>query len=425
MSRSNPRSLGFLSVVAMVLSLQLGSGIFLLPTLLAPHGIWGIISWMIAGLGAMVLCHVFSALSNYHPMIGGPHIYIGQAFGKRWAFYAGWSYWVLGWLGSAPLLVLASHSVENLLELGKGGIFTQCFLLWAFMTCNTRGSELSGLGERIFAVLKMLPLIVLPLISIPFWDAKILMHPIETTPMASLSAASLLTFWGFTGLEAGTTVADCVQNPKKVIPAALFWGTLLAMTIYIMNTVSILSVIPREILQQTNNGYGALLDKVLGFGWGKIIDLTVFLVCIGSLNSWVLAGGQMLAGGAKSGLFPAFFAKVNRYQSPSLAIQTTTGCLLFSVIAMSNQTMSNQIHSVIELGIAIYIGIYLLSVGALIRLIQQNLVLCSRLLAFSIVTSIGFCLWIFTSLSIPIFVVSAAIPVIGLVIARVFRWPIY
>jgi APA family basic amino acid/polyamine antiporter len=92
------RPLGLFSVIAMVVSLQLGFGMFLLPSLLAPYGFFGISSWFISGLGAMVLCHVFSALSQAHPMVGGPHVYIEHAFGKRWAFlwvgpigfWAGW-----------------------------------------------------------------------------------------------------------------------------------------------------------------------------------------------------------------------------------------------------------------------------------------------------------------------------------------------
>ena len=286
---TNTRSLGFFSVVAMVVSLQLGSGIFMLPSFLSPYGFWGISSWLISGLGAIVLCHVFSALSQAHPMVGGPHVYIGAAFGKRWSFYVGWTYWVLGWLASAPLVMLAVESLENLLHPwivfgGFSRLILQCMVLWALMMLNIRGSQVSGLGERLLGLLKLLPLLLLPLISIPFWNMDLLMAPIPDTPMVALKDASLLTFWGFVGLEAGATIADCVHNPKKTIPRALFWGTLMALFIYIINTTSILSVVPRDILMKTTSSYGALLDQCCGTGWGKLIDLTIFLVCIGSIR---------------------------------------------------------------------------------------------------------------------------------------------
>ena len=423
------RSLGLFSVIAMVVSLQLGFGMFLLPSLLAPYGVLGISSWLISGLGAMVLCHVFSALSQAHPMVGGPHVYIEHAFGKRLGFYVGWTYWVLGWLASAPLVMMALHSLENLLHpwvmLGvMSRIGFQVILLWALMMLNIRGSQLSGLGERLFGVLKLLPLMILPLLSIPFWSADLLTAPITHTPLAAVSGAGLLTFWGFVGLEAGTTIADSVKNPKKIIPKALFWGTVLALLVYIINTTSILAVVPRDILMNTPNSYGALLDRCCGSGWGKLIDLTILIVCIGSLNSWILAGGSVIASGAKSHIFPSFFSQMNRYNSPAIGIKLTTLCLLFCVMIMHNQTLYNKIEQIISLSTALYMGIYLLSVAALVHLIRTKRIPKSPLLMGSITISGLFCLWIVSSLPWMCLAFSLFIPMTGYGFARFFRWPV-
>ena len=423
-----PRSLGLFSVIAMVASLQLGFGIFILPSLLSPYGFWGISSWLISGLGAIALCHVFSALSA-HPMVGGPHVYIEQAFGKRLGFYAGWTYWVLSWLASAPLVMCAVDSLKNLLHPWLAFnpllvLILQCTVLWALMMLNIRGSQISGLGERLLGVLKLLPLLLLPLISIPFWNMDLLMEPKAHPPMMSLSSASLITFWGFVGLEAGTTIVDCVENPKKTIPRALFFGTLLVLFTYIINTTSILSVVPGDILMKTSNSYGALLDRCCGTGWGKLIDLTIFLVCIGSLNSWILASGYILASGAKSQIFPSFFGQTNRYNSPDTGIKLTATCLLLCVIIMHNETLSKKIQIMIELSTALYMGIYLLSVAALFYMIRHNRIQKKTLLMGSAFLSALFCVWIIWSLSYPVILGSLLIPLIGYGFARLFRWPV-
>ena len=83
------RELGFFSVVALVIGVQLGSAMFLLPSQLAPYGKWGVMSWGITGTGALALCQVFAALARYMPRVGGPHIYVRHAFGHRTAFYVG------------------------------------------------------------------------------------------------------------------------------------------------------------------------------------------------------------------------------------------------------------------------------------------------------------------------------------------------
>lgn len=422
MTHQTKRSLGLFSVIAMVLSLQLGSGMFFLPRLLAPQGVWGLLSWILAGAGALALCHVFSALAQAHPMAGGPQVYIQKALGKTTAFYVGWTYWILGWLGSCPLLMLAVKSLENMMgqPLGAGQYLgVQCLILWSLMMLNIRGSQLSGLGERIFALLKMLPLLILPLISLPFWDKSLLMAPVKSTPFSALNAATLLTFWGFVGLEAGTTLADSVKNPEKIIPRALFYGTLLAIGIYMFNTCAILSVVPRDILQKASNSYATLLEHILGPGWGKIIDATVFIVCLGSLNSWILAGGQVMANCAQSGLFLAFFGKTNAYNSPSVGIQVTTGCLFLCTLFTLNPNTYREIQRVIHVSTGLYMGIYLLCIVALmvLRKGQKR----SWLLNLSMATSGIFCLWILHSLSKDILTYCLVIPMIGMMLRDYYR----
>jgi APA family basic amino acid/polyamine antiporter len=423
---SPQRSLGIFSVIAMVLSLQLGSGTFLLPNQLAPYGIWGVLSWLIAGTGAMALCHVFSALAAAHPMDGGPHLYIDHAFGKRWAFYAGWTYWVLGWIASAPLIILAMDSLGNLVgDLGEVGRFLgPCILLWFTLVLNIRGSKLSGLGELIFAVLKITPLFLLPLLSIPFWKTELLLAPVAAPPLSALNAASLLTFFCFTGLEAGTTVADCVKNPRKTIPRGLFFGTLVVMTIYIINTVGIFSTLSKDIILANPNSYRPLLDHCLGIGWGKIMDATIFIVCVGSLNAWILAGGQVMATGAKHGLFPAVFGTMNRYNSPAIGVKITTGCLLACILFMRNKTINDQIHMIIEFATALYIPIYILSIAALVALIRRGDISKGWLLYGSIGTSLAFCFWLLSSLAPMMLLGCTIIPLSGYVLAWAFSWPV-
>jgi APA family basic amino acid/polyamine antiporter len=422
-----PREMGFGGAFALVVNLQLGSAMFLLPRPLSEYGVWGVLSWLVTGCGAMALCHIFSALAIYKPMVGGPHVYIRAAFGKRWGFYAGWTYWVAAWLSSIPLILLGTSALEHMVgDLGGfGRLAVQMGGLWALMGLNIRGTQLSGIGEVVFSVLKVLPLMAIPLFGLYFFDVKILNEPVAMPAFSALSAASLLTFWGFVGLEAGTTVADCVKNPGKTIPRALFLGTFLVMALYFINTLSIFGIVPRAILSQSPNAYAALFQHTLGAGWDKFIQGLVFVMCFGSLNSWLLASGQVALTAANSGLFPSFFNKINGKNSPVMGIKITTLCLMACILLLRSQSFAQQIDTLITLSVTLLIMIYVVIAAALIKFMHKKNIARSPLLLVSLTISIVFCTWTLVTTSPKIILGSLLIPASGYVLARLLRWPVW
>ncbi|MFT4327493.1 MAG: amino acid permease, partial [Wolbachia pipientis] len=97
--------IGFLAIFALVISSQIGSGIFMLPISLAPYGAYSLISWVISGFGAISLALVFASLCAKFPETGGPHIYVKHAFGSTAAFFVGWTYWVSSWVSSTAVTI--------------------------------------------------------------------------------------------------------------------------------------------------------------------------------------------------------------------------------------------------------------------------------------------------------------------------------
>ncbi len=432
MSAIQRRDMGFWSAFALVVNLQLGSAIFLLPRSLSAYGLWGALSWIISGLGALSLSHIFSVLSNHHPMVGGPHVYIEQAFGKRCGFYAGWTYWVVAWISSTPLILVGTTAVESIMgDFGVWGrLILQMTVLWSLMSLNIRGAKLSGLGEIIFSILKVSPLVIIPFLGVRYFDWNILKEPTEIPVFSALSSASLMTFWGFVGLEAGTTIADCVKNPKIIIPRALFWGTLLVVILYFINTISIFGIVPRSILSTSDNAYAALFHQTWGNGWDKAIQVLVCIMCFGSLNSWILSSGQVALTAANSGLFPPIFNQINGQNSPVMGVKITTMCLaascaLVSLLLYYSQSFSQQIDIFINLSVSCLILLYVVVILALMAFIRKKVIQWSPLLMISVITSTAFCFWTITSTHWSMLLGAILIPISGYIMARLFRWSVF
>ena len=72
------KKLNFWAVFALVVSSQIGSGIFVLPLTLSPYGFYSFFAWIISGLGAISLALVFAKLCASFPKASGLHIYVKE-----------------------------------------------------------------------------------------------------------------------------------------------------------------------------------------------------------------------------------------------------------------------------------------------------------------------------------------------------------
>jgi APA family basic amino acid/polyamine antiporter len=420
------RQIGFWGAFALVVNVQLGSAMFMLPRMLSGYGWWGIISWGVTGIGALALCHVFSVLSRLHSAAGGPHMYLLHAWGKRAGFYVAWTYWIVSWISSLPLLVLGVDSIAHLMGASFSSVQTvliQLSVLVCFMLLNIRGAQFSGAGEIIFSVLKVLPLVIIPFVAWQYSQPH-LIPPFSWSRVQDIYTCGLITFWGFVGLEAGTTIADCVRNPERTIPRALCWGTLLVVVLYGVNTWSILRTVPANLIAGETNACSVLLGYVWGPEFSYLAHWITALLCFGSLNSWLLASGQVAYTAAANGLFPSLFHQSNRFNAPIRGVQVTTACLAGCVLLLQSQSLSHQIDSLINLSVSFFIAIYLAVIAVLVFYIMKRKVKSSILLWSSLMISSLFCVWVVCTTSWHALWILGLIPLSGHVAARWGNWPI-
>ncbi|WP_165780646.1 APC family permease [Holospora curviuscula] len=399
------------SVVAFVIGLQLGSALFLLPEQLMPYGSWGALSWLVSGMGALSLTLIFAVLSRTDPAFGGPCVYIEKAFGTHVGFYSTWAYWFISWFSSVPLLLLAVSSLESALGY-KLTLFLKIIigslLLATISILNLYGAVIAGWGEIAFALCKVLPWVIIPLIVVtkygwgtPHWD-------VEFTPLKALSSASLLTFWGFVGLEASTTIKDVVKRPERTIPLALFLGTSCVLLIYFVNTWIVLGEMP---LAQGINPLNRIISKVFG-PWGNVsFSLLTMMMCLGTLNSWLLASGQMISVALKSGLIQI---------TPPKAMNPTVFGVLLTAFMIGATTFLIQFRNseeilgkVIELCCAIFIMIYVACLLALIRFIWCKELQVSRWVWGVILIAGGFSFWSLYTLPLSFWIIPGILFLTG------------
>src|SRR6187200_459742 len=90
-----PRRLGVLDASAIVIGIVIGSGIFVLPNLIArslPSGPAILAVWVVAGVLSFFGALAYAELGAMLPATGGQYVYLREAYGPPCAFVCGWTF---------------------------------------------------------------------------------------------------------------------------------------------------------------------------------------------------------------------------------------------------------------------------------------------------------------------------------------------
>src|SRR5262245_27806651 len=155
-----PRKLNAFDGVALLVGSVIGSGIFVVPSLIAqrvPEPGVVIAIWVFSGL--LVLCGALTLaeLGTMFPEAGGLYVYMREAYGPFWAFLYGWTIMLvvipgaMAALTSAFLLYLKLFVPMSIVVDKSIGIG----VLLGLEFVNARGAKLGAGVQNLFTVLKV------------------------------------------------------------------------------------------------------------------------------------------------------------------------------------------------------------------------------------------------------------------------------
>ena len=104
-----PRRLGMLDATAIVIGIVIGSGIFVLPNLIArslpsPSAILAV--WVVAGVLSFFGALAYAELGAMLPATGGQYVYLREAYGPLCAFVCGWTFMLAVLAGGSAWLAV-------------------------------------------------------------------------------------------------------------------------------------------------------------------------------------------------------------------------------------------------------------------------------------------------------------------------------
>jgi APA family basic amino acid/polyamine antiporter len=321
-SKESPKQIGLFIAIALVVGNMVGSGVFLLPSSLAPFGGISILGWLFTAAGAITIALMLARMGRMMPAAGGPYAYTRRGLGDLAGFLVAWGYWISIWSGNAAISVaLVGYMAAFFPALAENpglGAGTAIAAIWILTGVNARGVKEAGIVQVVTTVLKLLPLIAIGTFGLLYLDIGHFrpFNPSGGTPFNAITATAALTLWAFMGMESATIPADSVKDPSRTIPRATIIGTLVAAAIYILATVGVMGILPAAELANSTAPFADAGQAIWGSWAGSLIAAGAAISAFGALNGWVLLQGQWAMAAARDGLFPSVFGKLSKRGMP-------------------------------------------------------------------------------------------------------------
>jgi len=316
--------MGFWRCWAMSVGIMIGSGIFLLPAVLAPYGAISLLGWLVTSVAVICLALVLGRLANRTTGSGGPYAFCRTAFGDLTGFLIAWAYWLSVVLAIAAVAIAFAGYLGALLPALRNPAAQAAVALcaiWSLTALNVHGISAAASVQLALTLLKIVPLLIIIALGAIAGSVATLppFNPTDASITGAISATALLTMWAFTGIEGAVIPAADVRDPQHTIPRAVFWAAVSVAALYILATVAVMMLVPAATLSISQAPF---VDAAHLLGpWGTtLIGIGALLATLGSLNGDIFVGGQMPMAVAQDNLAPKVLAHRNSGNAPALPL---------------------------------------------------------------------------------------------------------
>lgn len=331
--------IGFWGCWALAVGTMIGSGVFMLPAVLAPYGLLSFGGWLLTAAGSIAIALVLARLAGRTIRTGGMQVYAQDAFGNLTGFLVAWSYWIGCWIASAAMAIAFVGYFTVLVPYLSNQPANQALValgvIWALTAVSIRGVKEAGFVQLVMTLLKLIPLLLIIGLAAAAGKTEYVpsVNPSGGSPLAVLSVTVTLTMYALLGMECGVTPAGNIKDPTRTIPRAVVIGTITVAVIYIASTAAVMILVPADVLAKSTSPFA---DAARGLGdWGPVVITLGALVSVcGSLNGNIFITGQLPMAAALDGLAPRFLARLNNGDAPWVSL--VIGSVLASVVLLAN-----------------------------------------------------------------------------------------
>lgn len=306
------KSMGLYAATSIGVGGMIGAGIFsIFGTAVKISGSAVYISFIIAGVVALLNAYSYAKLGVRYQSAGGPVEFILQGFGDG-VLSGGLN--LLLWISYVFGLALYSRGFSSyavtFLPPGSAQIWEKIFataIILIFTAINFIGARAVGKSELFIVSIKFSILVIFAAAGIAYMDTGNL--SVSTWPdYKSILFGAGIVFLAYQGFGLITNAVEDINNPETTLPRAIYLSIALVILIYISVSLAVIGNLSIfEIEKAKDYALAAAAKPFLGTIGFKIMALAALISTSSAINASLYGGANVSYLLAKNGRLPFFF----------------------------------------------------------------------------------------------------------------------
>jgi amino acid transporter len=313
-SSTQRKSIGLLAAVSIGIGGMVGAGIFSIlgiATQISGNKVY--ISFIIAGLVALLSTYSYAKLGSKFPSSGGPVEFLVKGFGDG-ILSGGFN--ILLWIGYIFALALYARAfggyAATFLPTGVSGLWVNVLasaIILLFMAINFFGAKAVGRSEIVIVVVKVIILLLFAGIGIIFAKSELL--SLSHWPhFSNMLFGAAMVFLAYEGFGLITNAAEDIPDPKKTLPRALYLSVCIVIAIYVLVSFAVIGNLSVPAITRAKDyALAQAARPFLGMVGFKIIAIAALFSTASAINATLFGGANVSYMIAKEGELPALFER--------------------------------------------------------------------------------------------------------------------
>ena len=355
------KKMSFNATWSMAVGGMVGGGIFsVLGVIIGTAGQWAWLSFIIAGLIALISAHSYSQLSLKYQKSGGAFTFLNEINHEGMAGSLSWIL-IIGYILTMSVYAFTfGHYVAYVI--GGGGWLPRvlAFSIIALLALvNLRGVGDSSRLEIITVWGKLFVLLGLSIIGIIHWNPEQLTAGIEAKSWNTAIVGAATIFMAYEGFQLLSYDYEDIKTPEKTLPRATITAVIAVIFIYILVAFGATMLVGADVLIQEKEVALSIAGKqALGISGLVLVTIAAAFSTGSAINATLFSTGRLMETVARKKDLPNIFVKENQAKIPYYAIIIIAGlsAVLATIGSLDALVDAASLIFLITFGIVNYIS---------------------------------------------------------------------
>ncbi|EEF31167.1 cationic amino acid transporter, putative [Ricinus communis] len=356
------RKLKWHDLIALGIGGMLGVGVFVTTgsVALEDTGPAVFISYIIAGISALLSSLCYTEFSVQIPVAGGAFSYLRVTFGEFIGYFAGANILMEYVLSNAAvartftdyLCRTVGENNSNSWRVEVNGLvegynkldFTAVALVLLLTLCLCHSTKESSTLNLVMTVFHVIFFAFIIIAGIYKGSVKNLVEPGGIAPygVKGIINGAAIVYFSYIGYDSVSTMAEEIQNPSKSLPIGILGSVLIVCLLYCLMALSLCVMMPYNMIPK-EAAFSMVFQKI-GWNWASnVVGAGASLGIVASLLVAMLGQARYLCVIGRARLVPSWLAKVN----PSTG--TPLNATLFLGLCTASIALFTELPIVLEM----------------------------------------------------------------------------